>query len=64
MKKLERQEMKNLKGGIEDDPSGTCAWHNGTTAICNISQATAQAYVTNSGGNWCCSSCPPNLNCY
>lgn len=63
MKKLERNEMKNLKGGDAPAPN-TCAWHEGTTAICNISKATAQAYVTNSGGNWCCESCPSNLNCY
>jgi len=62
MKKLERSEMKNLKGGVEDTP-GTCTWHQGTTAICNISMATAQDYVNNSGGNWCCDNCPTGLIC-
>lgn len=60
--KLSRAEMKAIMAGSAD--SGTCAWHSGSTAICNISKATAQEYVQMSGGNWCCDSCPSNLNCY
>ena len=58
--------MREVMGGNQlPDPGGdpgTCAWHSANYAICNISKATAQSYAAG-GGNWCCESCPSNMNC-
>jgi hypothetical protein len=59
MKKLERNEMKKLMGGLYAPGSGgTCAAKSpeGGT-IHNLSMSEAQAYANQHHTNWCCSSC-------
>ena len=55
MKKLERSEMKNLKGGLGDcfaQGPNTLAMFSGSNALAN-----ARDYAAASGMHWCCASC-------
>lgn len=61
MKKLERNEMKSLKGGLEDN-GGTCAallnpspgvW----TVVTGLTYAEASSSNSRPGEHWCCASC-------
>ena len=61
MKKLERHEMKNLKGGVAL-PAGTCAallnpspgvW----TVVTGLSYTEASTINSRPGEHWCCASC-------
>ena len=63
MKKLTRDEMKNVKGGLLDS-GGTCAYSQpngsasgGMVVTYGVSSADAQSGATAFGGHWCCSSC-------
>jgi len=58
MKKLSREEMKNVVGGLSAGLSGngTCCLHSATWYECGLPKADAQAGAVN-GLKWCCDSC-------
>ncbi len=58
MKKLDRQQMKNLKGGIVPD-EGNCQCENpgGEGPITGGDSPWAQQCASEAGGHWCCASC-------
>ncbi|MEQ1554069.1 MAG: hypothetical protein ABL929_07820 [Ferruginibacter sp.] len=57
MKKLSRDEMKNVVGGYAAT-SGCCAHSQDWSGYeCNLSKADAIAAAPGMGGMWCCASC-------
>jgi hypothetical protein len=58
MKKLTRDEMKNVVGGVEA-AGGSCCWHTADWSEyeCGISKADAQGGSSGGNGMWCCASC-------
>ncbi len=64
MKKLTRDEMKNVVGGLNQQMGGTCAYSQpnssasgGMVVTYNVSIGDAQSGAGAFGGHWCCSSC-------
>jgi bacteriocin-like protein len=56
MKKLSRNEMKNVIGGKLAEGSGSCASVNAAGEVM-YNQTQAQASGVGAGGHWCCASC-------
>lgn len=60
MKRLERNQMKLLKGGVLASPIGSsCQYENpdGESVITCMTQQEAQNASQTMGGHWCCASC-------
>jgi len=57
MKKLERKQLKTLKGGVAAG-GGTCQAQDGDCSVfINLSKDQAQSISAQVGGHWCCDSC-------
>jgi hypothetical protein len=56
MKKLERNEMKHLKGGV----APSCQYENPgsyESPVGGLTRAQAEGASNEMGGHWCCASC-------
>ena len=61
MKRLERQEMKNLKGGLTNGGATCMAYLNPSpgvwAVVTGMTYAEASTSNTRPGEHWCCASC-------